>query len=98
MAKLEERVQPLIDAGVKVRARCETGTPLDVIPRIVEEEEATGLIVAAHKRTGLEAVLVGSVTKGLLKSIRRPVFVAQVGVADDTGESVAEPEPAGDEA
>lgn len=65
------------ERGIDVRTRWEFGEPLKVIPQVLQEEDATGLIIATHGRSGLERMLVGSVTEGLLKRVSCPMLVVR---------------------
>lgn len=74
---LESLAQKLRDRGAEVSVEARKGSPLEVIPKLIKERQATGLIIATQGRSALAKILVGSVTEGLLKRLDCPMLVAR---------------------
>lgn len=74
-AKIDAEAETLKAKGLNVEVVVEAGAPKEVIKKVVKEQGGTGLIIATHGRTGLDKLLSGSVTEGLLRSTNCPVVV-----------------------
>jgi len=64
--------------GVPAEVRLRHGSPVDEIPRLVEEERLDLLVMGAHGHSGLGDVLHGSTVDPVRHRVRIPVFVVRV--------------------
>jgi len=75
--RLGERVQAAAAAGVTARTVLVTGVPFDVIVRAATEEAADMIVMGTHGRTGLNRLLLGSVTERVLRMAPCPVLTVR---------------------
>jgi nucleotide-binding universal stress UspA family protein len=73
--KLESIEKELVDAGLKVRLRIETGMPVREILRVEDEENVSVTVIGSHGRSNLEEIFLGSVSEKVIRKSKRPVFV-----------------------
>jgi nucleotide-binding universal stress UspA family protein len=64
-------------SGLKVRIRLEEGSPAARILEVVAQETADLLVVGTHGRTGLDRVVLGSVTDRMVRQARCPVLTVR---------------------
>ncbi|WP_128905802.1 universal stress protein [Halorubrum amylolyticum] len=87
----EERVETataeLESAGVDVVGNVVRGEPVDVIENAIDDVGADIVVMPSHARTGIQRVLLGSVTEKVVRV--SPVPVVTVPMADREGESEA---------
>lgn len=77
---LDQAMAAAKEAGVQAQAKLTAGKAVD---RIVEEAKTHHLVVmGTHGRTGLDRLLLGSVTEGVIRRSETPVLVVPKGVAD----------------
>ena len=57
---------------------------VETVHKAIEEQSITEMVVATNGRVGLEKMIAGSVTEGLLKRIKVPTLVCKV--AEETDE------------
>jgi len=73
---LEQRAEPLRQAGFDVELRLELGSPRQVIPQIANSEEFQLLVIDRHAGTGeIRDVLFGSVANYVLHNVKCPVLL-----------------------
>ena len=70
--RLEERVK---DLPVENEIIIDQGTPADIISRLASEQQADMVITATHGKTGVNRLLLGSVTEKLIKTLHCPLLV-----------------------
>lgn len=81
----EEAVQPFIDdavavvrvCGCSLRTLVQVGHPIEALARLAVELQADLIVVGPHGRGHIEALLLGSVTHGLLAVMPTAVLVAR---------------------
>jgi nucleotide-binding universal stress UspA family protein len=73
--KLNEWQKKLIDAGLKVRLHEPTGVTVEEILREADAVQADFIVMGTHGHGAMYNLLVGSVTKGVLKHSTRPVLL-----------------------
>ena len=73
--KLKSVEKELIDAGLKVRLRVETGMPVREILRVEDEENVSVTVIGSHGRSNLEEIFLGSVSEKVLRKSKQPLFV-----------------------
>jgi len=83
-----ERIEAhAVEAGVPHETLIERGIPHDVISATVSDRDAEMVAMGTHGRTGVERILLGSVTERVLRTSSVPVLTAHerddVGVFDD---------------
>lgn len=66
-------------AGLRVRGDVLRGTPYDAIARFAERESAELIVMATHGRTGLDRLIVGSVTERVARTSPCPVLTVPPG-------------------
>jgi nucleotide-binding universal stress UspA family protein len=64
-------------AGVKVSSIIVRGYPVDEILRTAEKENVNMIVVGNIGRTGLEHILMGSVSESVVRKATRPVLVVR---------------------
>ena len=73
---LEQRGEPLRQAGFDVESRLELGAPRQVIPHIANAEGFQLLVIGRHSGTGeIRDVLFGSVANYVLHNVKCPVLL-----------------------
>jgi nucleotide-binding universal stress UspA family protein len=73
--KLKDVEKELVDAGLKVRLRIETGMPVREILRVEDEEKVSVTVIGSHGRSNLEEIFLGSVSEKVIRKSKQPVFV-----------------------
>ena len=73
--KLKGIEKELVDAGLKVKLRIETGMPVREILRVEDEENVSVTVIGSHGRSNLEEIFLGSVSEKVIRKSKRPVFV-----------------------
>jgi nucleotide-binding universal stress UspA family protein len=73
--KLKDVEKELVDAGLKVRLRVETGMPVREILRVEDEENVSITVIGSHGRSNLEEIFLGSVSEKVIRKSKQPVFV-----------------------
>jgi nucleotide-binding universal stress UspA family protein len=96
----EERVETvtaeLESAGVDVVGNVVRGEPVDVIENAIGDVDADIVVMPSHARSGIQRVLLGSVTEKVVRV--SPVPVVTVPMADREEETEADAETAGGDA
>jgi nucleotide-binding universal stress UspA family protein len=72
---LKQIAARLARAGLKVETRLAEGNPADEILRISRAEQADLIVMATHRRGGVERLLLGSVAAAVLRDADIPVMV-----------------------
>jgi nucleotide-binding universal stress UspA family protein len=73
--KLKHIEKELVDAGLKVKLRIETGMPVREILRVEDEENVSVTVIGSHGRSNLEEIFLGSVSEKVIRKSKQPVFV-----------------------
>ena len=73
--KLNGIEKELVDAGLTVRLRVETGIPVREILRVEGEESVSVTVIGSHGRSNLEEIFLGSVSEKVIRKSKQPVFV-----------------------
>ena len=73
--KLKHIEKELVDAGLKVKLRIETGMPVREILRVEDEENVSITVIGSHGRSNLEEIFLGSVSEKVIRKSKQPVFV-----------------------
>ena len=73
--KLKDVKKELVDAGLTVRLRVETGMPVREILRVANEEDVSVIVIGSHGRSNLEEIFLGSVSEKVIRKSKQPVFV-----------------------
>jgi hypothetical protein len=63
--------------GIKVKTLTPRGTPYEVIVKTAKEKDADVIVVGSHGRTGIERLLMGSVTERVIGHAECPVLVVK---------------------
>jgi len=74
---LEARAEKLRQSGIKTSWRVQMGVPHEEITRTAEEEHAGMIVMGTHGRSGLNRVLLGSVTERVIRLARCPVLTVR---------------------
>lgn len=81
IASAEGNVKKIIDAaakaGVKTKGLTSTGKPYEVIVETAKQESADLIVVGSHGRTGIERLLMGSVTERVIGHTEAAVLVVK---------------------
>jgi nucleotide-binding universal stress UspA family protein len=64
-------------AGVKVSSAIVRGYPVEEILKAAEKENAAMILVGNIGRTGIEHILMGSVSESVVRKAKRPVLVVR---------------------
>jgi len=75
--RVAEAEAELRAAGIATEARTPTGDPRDVLLRLVEDERVDLIVMGSHGRSGIEKLLLGSVTQRVLQDAKVPVLVVK---------------------
>jgi nucleotide-binding universal stress UspA family protein len=73
--KLKVVEKELVDTGLNVKLRIETGMPVREILRVEDEENASVTVIGSHGRSNLEEIFLGSVSEKVIRKSKNPVFV-----------------------
>ena len=72
---LRGKAEMLRSDGWKVETLTETGYPEEAIVRVARNRDVDAIVMSTHGRTGLNRLLLGSVTHRVLNEAPCPVFV-----------------------
>ena len=78
---LGTRAETLAAAGVPTRVLVESGVAWEAILRVAREQQADMIVMGTHGRTGLNRLLLGSVTERVLRQAPCPVLTVGPGDA-----------------
>jgi len=70
--KIEKK---LMQSGLIVKVRIETGVPLKEILKVEEEEKVSAIVIGSHGKTNLEEMVLGSVSEKVIRQSKKPVLV-----------------------
>jgi len=70
--KIEKK---LMQSGLIVKIRIETGVPLKEILKVEEEEKISAIVIGSHGKTNLEEMFLGSVSEKVIRQSKKPVVV-----------------------
>ena len=70
--KIEKK---LMQSGLNVKIRIETGVPLKEILRVEKKEKVSVIVVGSHGKTNLEEMVLGSVSEKVIRQSKKPVLV-----------------------
>jgi len=70
--KIEKK---LIQSGLIVKIRIETGVPLKEILKVEEEEKVSAIVIGSHGKTNLKEMFLGSVSEKVIRQSKKPVLV-----------------------
>jgi nucleotide-binding universal stress UspA family protein len=70
--KIEKK---LMQSGLIVKIRIETGVPLKEILKVEEEEKVSAIVIGSHGKTNLEEMFLGSVSEKVIRQSKKPVLV-----------------------
>jgi nucleotide-binding universal stress UspA family protein len=74
---LDTVVTVLATSGVTARARVETGVAWQEILRVAREDQADVIVMGTHGRTGVNRLLLGSVTERVVRQAPCPVLTVR---------------------
>ena len=80
---LQEYADKLREAGVEAKAILVQGPTVEALLEMAEKQESDLIIVGSHGRSMVGEMLLGSVSKGLIRAGRCPVTVVPVGKQDE---------------
>ena len=72
--KIEKK---LIQSGLIVKIRIETGVPLKEILKVEEEEKVSAIVIGSHGKTNLEEMFLGSVSEKVIRQSKNPVLIVK---------------------
>jgi nucleotide-binding universal stress UspA family protein len=72
--KIEKR---LMQSGLIVKIRIETGVPLKEILKVEEEEKVSAIVIGSHGKTNLEEMFLGSVSEKVIRQSKNPVLIVK---------------------
>ena len=75
--KLNGIKKELIEVGLQVRLRIETGMPVREILRVEDEEDVSVTVIGSHGRSNLEEIFLGSVSEKVIRKSKQPVLVVK---------------------
>jgi nucleotide-binding universal stress UspA family protein len=73
-ARLVERVERLVAAGIRARWRRSTGVPHEEIVKAAADEHAAYIVIGTHGRGGMGRLMLGSVADRVIRSATCPVI------------------------
>jgi nucleotide-binding universal stress UspA family protein len=74
---LQDIVERLAKDGVTATPFIRVGNPVDEINRFVDEEKVGLIVMGTHGRTGLQHLLIGSVTERVVRTATCPVLTVR---------------------
>lgn len=74
---LQDIVERLAKDGVTATPFIRVGNPVDEINRFVDEEKVSLIVMGTHGRTGLQHLLIGSVTERVVRTAICPVLTVR---------------------
>jgi nucleotide-binding universal stress UspA family protein len=72
--KIEKK---LMQSGLIVKIRIETGVPLKEILKVEEEEKVSAIVIGSHGKTNLEEMFLGSVSEKVIRQSKNPVLIVK---------------------
>jgi nucleotide-binding universal stress UspA family protein len=72
--KIEKK---LIQSGLIVKIRIETGVPLKEILKVEGEEKVSAIVIGSHGKTNLEEMFLGSVSEKVIRQSKNPVLIVK---------------------
>ena len=82
---LAERAVALAGQGVSARGLVKVGVPWEQIVRLAADEGADMIVMGTHGRTGLDRLLLGSVTERVVRRAPCPVLTVRPDDRDNRG-------------
>jgi nucleotide-binding universal stress UspA family protein len=76
-AHLNEIAARLEKDGIKAQSFIRLGSPVDEITKFIDEEKVDLIVMGTHGRTGLKALLVGSVAERVVRTSSVPVMTVR---------------------
>jgi len=70
--KIEKK---LMQSGLTVKVRIETGVPLKEILTVEEEEKVSAIVIGSHGKTNIREMFLGSVSEKVIRQSKSPVLV-----------------------
>jgi len=70
--KIEKK---LMQSGLIVKIRIETGVPLKEILKVEEEEKVSAIVIGSHGKTNIREMFLGSVSEKVIRQSKKPVLV-----------------------
>jgi len=70
--KIEKK---LMQSGLTVKIRIETGVPLKEILKVEEEEKVSAIVIGSHGKTNIREMFLGSVSEKVIRQSKKPVLV-----------------------
>jgi len=70
--KIEKK---LMQNGLIVKIRIETGAPLKEILKVEEEEKISAIVIGSHGKTNIREMFLGSVSEKVIRQSKKPVLV-----------------------
>jgi nucleotide-binding universal stress UspA family protein len=70
--KIEKK---LMQSGLIVKIRVETGVPLKEILKVEEEEKVSAIVIGSHGKTNIREMFLGSVSEKVIRQSKKPVLV-----------------------
>jgi nucleotide-binding universal stress UspA family protein len=89
--RLDERVIDAAKSGVVARARLSPGVPFDEILEVASDEKVDMIVIGTHGRSGLEHLLLGSVTERVVRLAPCPVLTVREPVPPRPRKKLARP-------
>ncbi len=80
--KLQEYADQLREAGVEAKAMLVQGPTVESILEMADKQESDLIVVGSHGRGMVAQVVMGSVSKGLIRARQCPVTVVPVSLED----------------
>ena len=74
-SKLSEIAQDLRRSGIDVLPKLEQGSTVEVLQKEIDRNKVEMLVIGSHGHGAMYDVLVGSVTKDALKTLKVPIVV-----------------------
>ncbi len=83
MKELKQRIERALErarekaegAGVEVMTHTEVGTPHKEVVSFAKANDVDLVVMSSHGRSGVQRLLLGSVTERVLRTLKRPVLV-----------------------
>jgi nucleotide-binding universal stress UspA family protein len=72
--KIEKK---LMQSGLIVKIRIETGVPLKEILKVEGEEKVSAIVIGSHGKTNLEEMFLGSVSEKVIRQSKNPVLIVK---------------------
>jgi nucleotide-binding universal stress UspA family protein len=72
--KIEKK---LMQSGLNVKIRIETGVPLKEILKVEEEEKVSVIVIGSHGKTNIREMFLGSVSEKVIRKSKNPVLIVK---------------------